>query len=63
MWLKNVLTFFSLLLLLLRPLPNLDAPIGIFSLFLLSRAVMGAIVVVVVVAAASVVAGIIYEFY
>lgn len=48
------------MLLLLRPLPNLDAPIGIFSVFLLSRAVMGAIVVV---AAASVVAGIIYEFY
>lgn len=54
MLLKNVLTFF--LLLLLRPLPNLSAPIGISSLFLLSRAVMGANVYGVVAA------GIIYEY-
>lgn len=55
MLLKNVLTFFMLL----PPLPDLDAPIGISSLFLLSRAVMGAIVDGVVVAVVSVAAGII----
>lgn len=61
MLLKNVLTFF-LLLLLLRPLPDLNAPIGISSLFLLSRAVMGANVYGVVAAVAFVAAGIIYEY-
>lgn len=59
MLLKNVLTFFMLL----PPLPDLDAPIGISSLFLLSRAVMGAIVDGVVVAVVSVAAGIIWEFH
>lgn len=44
-------------------LSGLGAPIGISSLFLLSRVDMGAIVDSVVFAVVSVAAGIIYEFY